>query len=113
MRKLTTCRFRIVLLIVAAMACAGGVTRAVSPPPSPPPPTCPCSVWPSSATPANPLVNDPSAVELGMKFRSDDNGNITGVRFYKGGATNGGTHVGHLWTSSGTLLGTVTFTNET
>jgi N,N-dimethylformamidase beta subunit-like, C-terminal/Domain of unknown function (DUF4082)/Bacterial Ig-like domain/Bacterial Ig domain len=80
---------------------------------SPPPPTCPCSVWASSATPANPLENDSGAVELGLKFRSDNNGSITGVRFYKGGAANGGTHVGHLWTSSGTLLGTVTFANET
>jgi RHS repeat-associated protein len=48
-----------------------------------------------------------------LKFRSDSDGLITGVRFYKGGALNGGTHVGHLWTSDGTLLGSVTFTNET
>jgi hypothetical protein len=33
------------------------------------------------------------------------------VRFYKGFA-NTGTHVGHIWTGSGTLLGTVTFTGE-
>jgi hypothetical protein len=47
-----------------------------------------------------------------MKFRSDVAGQITGVRFYKG-AANTGTHIGNLWTSTGTLLGTVTFTNET
>jgi hypothetical protein len=52
-------------------------------------------------------------VELGLKFRTDSDGVITGVRFYKGGPANGGTHVGHLWTSSGTLLGTVTFASET
>src|SRR5262249_48325552 len=40
------------------------------------------------------------------------NGYITGIRFYKG-TGNTGTHVGHLWTSSGTLLGSVSFTNET
>ena len=34
------------------------------------------------------------------------------MRFYKG-ATNTGTHVGNLWSSSGKLLGSVTFTNET
>jgi hypothetical protein len=51
-------------------------------------------------------------VEVGLKFRSDKDGLITGVRFYKGGAANGGTHVGHLWTSTGTLLGTATFTDE-
>ena len=37
---------------------------------------------------------------------------ITGIRFYKGSA-NTGTHVGDLWSSSGTLLATATFTNET
>ena len=80
---------------------------------SPPAPTCPCSVWAGSATPANPLENDGDAVELGLKFRSDTNGFISGVRFYKGGAANGGTHVGHLWTSAGALLGSVTFASET
>ena len=39
-------------------------------------------------------------------------GYITGIRFYKASA-NTGTHVGNLWTSSGTLLATATFTNET
>ena len=38
-----------------------------------------------------------------MKFRADVDGFVTGLRFYKGSA-NTGTHVGHLWTSSGTLL---------
>jgi hypothetical protein len=79
----------------------------------PPPPTCPCSVWGSGAAPANPGANDGAAVELGLKFRSNIDGYISGVRFYKGGAANGGTHVGHLWTGSGTMLGTVTFASET
>jgi hypothetical protein len=79
----------------------------------PPPPTCPCSIWGSGAAPANPITNDGDAVELGLRFRSDINGYISGVRFYKGGAANGGTHVGHLWTSGGTLLGSLTFSNET
>ena len=56
--------------------------------------------------------NDGHAVELGMKFRSDNNGYITGLRFYKT-TTNTGTHVAHIWSSSGTLLGTATFTGET
>ncbi len=74
--------------------------------------TCPCSIWGSSATPALAAANDPGAVEVGMRFRSDVAGTITGVRFYKG-APNTGTHVGHLWTNGGTLLGSVTFTGET
>jgi Domain of unknown function (DUF4082) len=98
---------------VAGNALAADVTWTFTTAAAAPPPTCPCSVWASSATPTNPLENDSGAVELGLKFRSDSNGNITGVRFYKGGAANGGTHVGHLWTSSGTLLGTVNFANET
>ncbi len=74
--------------------------------------TCPCSIWSPSVTPSIAAATDPGAVELGMRFRSDVAGTITGVRFYKG-ATNTGTHVGHLWTNSGTLLGSVTFTGET
>jgi hypothetical protein len=71
------------------------------------------TMWAPTATPANPIANDRNAVELGLKFRSDSDGFITGVRFYKGGPANGGTHVGHLWTSAGTLLGAVNFANET
>jgi hypothetical protein len=47
-----------------------------------------------------------------VKFRTDVPGTVTGISFYKG-PSNTGTHVGHLWTSTGTLLATVTFTNET
>jgi hypothetical protein len=53
-----------------------------------------------------------SAVELGVTFRSDASGSITGIRFYKASA-NTGTHVGNLWTSTGTLLATAIFANET
>ena len=56
-------------------------------------------------------ANDPKAVNVGVKFTATENGYITGIRFYKG-ASNTGTHVGSLWTASGTLLGQVTFTNE-
>src|SRR5262249_41476997 len=52
------------------------------------------------------------ALELGVKFRSDLNGVISGVRFYKS-AANTGQHIGNLWSTSGTLLGTVIFSNET
>jgi hypothetical protein len=55
---------------------------------------------------------DTSAVELGVKFRSSVAGYVTGIRFYKS-SQNTGTHTGHLWTASGTSLGSVTFTNET
>ncbi|MBO0684517.1 MAG: DUF4082 domain-containing protein, partial [Candidatus Dormibacteraeota bacterium] len=43
---------------------------------------------------------------------SDVAGSITAVRFYKG-PQNTGTHVADLWSSSGQLLATATFSNET
>ena len=74
--------------------------------------TCPCSVWPDTAVPANPNEADSSSVELGVKFRSDVAGSITGVRFYKS-SQNTGTHVGRLWSAGGQLLASATFTGET
>jgi hypothetical protein len=76
------------------------------------PATCPCSIWSSTATPATAATADSSAIEVGVKFRSDQAGFITGIRFYKG-TTNTGIHVGNLWSSTGALLGTATFANET
>jgi hypothetical protein len=70
------------------------------------------TIWPATTVPS--VVDDgpDSAVELGVKFRSDVAGSITGIRFYKA-AANTGTHVGNLWSSTGTLLGSITFSNET
>jgi hypothetical protein len=49
---------------------------------------------------------------MGVKFRTSAPGAVTAIRFYKG-VQNIGTHVGHLWTSTGTLLSSATFSNET
>jgi hypothetical protein len=65
-----------------------------------------------TSTPAVTTVNDPNPVELGFKFQANTDGEITGLRFYKG-PENTGTHVADLWSSNGTLLATATFTNET
>jgi hypothetical protein len=73
---------------------------------------CPCTIWPGSAVPALIDSGDGNPVEVGVKFRADIDGLISGLRFYKS-AANVGTHVGHLWTASGTLLATATFTGET
>ena len=70
---------------------------------------CPCSIFTPATTGAQ--ENDPSAVELGVKFRSDVAGFITGIRFYKT-AGNTGTHTGTLWSTAGANLGTVTFSGE-
>ena len=70
------------------------------------------TIWSANSVPNVPDVGLDSAVELGVKFKSDTSGTITAIRFYKS-ANNTGTHVGNLWTSSGTLLASGTFTNET
>ncbi len=64
------------------------------------------------ATPATIDSGDGSSVNLGVKFTSEVAGTVTGIRFYKA-ATNVGTHVGSLWSSTGTLLTSGTFTGET
>jgi hypothetical protein len=70
------------------------------------------SLWTNSPTPAIVDAGDGSSVELGVRFTANTNGFITGLRFYKS-AANTGTHVGSLWSSSGQLLATATFSNET
>jgi hypothetical protein len=70
------------------------------------------TIWASTAVPANVDHGADGSVELGVKFRSDVNGTVKGIRFYKT-STNTGTHVGNLWTSTGTLLASATFTGET
>lgn len=85
---------------------------ASPPPPQPTVPAGAITVFPQSATPANPNWNDSGALEIGMKFTSDAAGVVNGVRFYKG-ADNVGSHSGTLWTASGALLATGTFVGET
>src|SRR4029453_1532729 len=58
--------------------------------------------------PADP---DSSGTEVGIRFRADVAGQVTAIRFYKS-STNTGTHVGHLWSNTGTQLAAVTFTGE-
>lgn len=65
----------------------------------------------TAQTPASPAISDSGAVELGTAFVPSVAGTVTGVSFYKG-AGNGGTHVGTLWSSSGTKLATATFSGE-
>jgi len=73
---------------------------------------CPCTIWPDTATPAGGADSDTSAVELGVKFRTDQDGYVSGIRYYRPPESTG-THVGSLWTSTGTNLATVTFSGGT
>ncbi len=70
------------------------------------------SLFSSSDVPAVLSDADNVPVNLGVRFTSAANGVIEGIRYYKG-ASDTGTHTGSLWTSTGTLLATVTFANET
>ncbi len=63
-------------------------------------------------TPVTVDSGDTSAVNVGVQFTASEAGTVTGVRFYKA-ATNTGTHVGSLWSNTGTLLAQATFSNET
>jgi chitodextrinase len=69
------------------------------------------SIWSNSTTPSNPDNGNTTAQTIGTVFQSSVAGQITGLRFYKA-ATNTGTHVGGLYTDTGTLLGQVTFSGE-
>ncbi len=95
--------------------------RAPSPSASPPP-RRPARAS-SSPTPCVPdlagnAVQDgrggsgPFTYEMGVKVTATTSAEIRAIRFYKSpGET--GTHVGRVWTSSGTQRAQVTFTNET
>jgi hypothetical protein len=75
---------------------------------------CPCSIFAPWAT-VGAMNADTNSVELGLQFKSDTAGFITGIRFFKY-PENIGPHTGNLWSvgpSGGTLLASVVFTNET
>jgi hypothetical protein len=72
---------------------------------------CPCTIFPAAAAPSSARGTDGNSVEVGVKFRSDADGFITGIRFYKL-SVNTRAHVAHLWSGNGTLLATAAFSNE-
>ncbi len=75
--------------------------------------TCPCSMFGAMA-PAGSTNNDgPTPIEAGVRFRSDQDGLITALRYYKGAGWTG-TRKGHLWNADGSQqLAAVDFTGET
>lgn len=70
------------------------------------------SLWSNSYVP-NENAYASGYYEVGLKFSSDVAGTVTGVKFYEQTWMYGYNHVGHLWSSSGQLLATVTFSGET
>jgi hypothetical protein len=86
---------------------------AETPPPPPPPGTynCPCSGFLDTNTPDG-TYTDGQVITVGVKFSSLIDGKLTHIKYYKG-SQNTGVHVGKVWSSTGQLLATVTFTGET
>ena len=82
---------------------------------------CPCQLFADTTAPqygGNPTYDGrwsqapPYTYELGVKVQVDRAAEITAVRFYKEpGET--GTHVGRIWSATGTPIATVTFSGET
>ena len=70
------------------------------------------TIWPSTIVPATFDSGFRGSAELGVSFKADTSGTITAIRFYKS-AANTGLHLGHLWSQTGALLATVTFSGET
>jgi hypothetical protein len=96
------------IVLATAVAFAGFAVGAASPASA----ADTVSLWSNADTPGTIDVDDPSAVELGTRFRADVDGTVTGVRFYKS-AANSGPHTGSLWTEDGDRLAQVTFSDET
>jgi hypothetical protein len=69
-------------------------------------------VWQNAAPSGAVDAADTSAVNLGLQFQANSNGYVAGVRFYKY-SDNTGTHLGSLWSATGSLLASGTFTGET
>lgn len=72
----------------------------------------PAPLFPDSLVPSVPRSNDGSSIEVGTRIQPIVDGVLTAVRYFKPSGTTG-THVGKLWSSSGQLLASATFTNET
>ena len=69
---------------------------------------CPCSLLETTLTPQILSLTDNSSLTLGLKFTPTVNGYISGLRYWRS-ASNVGTHVGKLYSATGTVLATVTF----
>lgn len=72
------------------------------------------NIWPDPLSPL-PTSHIDAPVTLGVKFQSSVTGFVKGVRFFSANnvTTTPGDYTGQLWTASGTLLASGTFTNVT
>jgi hypothetical protein len=94
----------------AGMAAPAQWSFSTAKPPATPG-VCPCTLFDDADGPSSGPSSETDSLRLGIAFKADSPGNITGVRFYKA-AQNGGTHTIALWKSDGTQLATATVTSE-
>lgn len=70
-----------------------------------------------STTPGTTDSGDGGTYEMGITFTVSQHVHMTGINFYKGGSSNGGTHVGRLWDASTpgseVVLASGTYASET
>lgn len=85
---------------------------ALTPPPVTPPAT-PTRLF-TTQVPAQPNRSDGVTTdwEQGMRFSTNSQGEIRGIRYFKA-VGESGSHTGRIWSPSGTLLVSVAFANET
>lgn len=70
------------------------------------------SIWPDTAKPAQAAAKETRSVELGVRFRSNVDGSITGLRYYRmAGST--ASNRATLWSSNGAVLARTTFSSTT
>ena len=100
-----------VLLAVGAVGAVTSNASAALVPPSPAaavaPPTS-YSIWADSDGPAGPADSDARPAELGVRFSSQSDGWVLGVRYYKMNEAAASTR-GTLWTVGGDVLAQVNF----
>lgn len=70
------------------------------------------TLFSASDRPSLVAASDTQAVELGVRFRTDVAGTVTGIRYYRS-AANTGAHTAHLWSNGGRLLASATFPTTT
>lgn len=64
--------------------------------------------------PATPVNSEAGDISIGIMFQVDQDCQLVASLFYKGDATNGGTHVGRIWNAeTGAQIDNVTYTGET
>jgi hypothetical protein len=72
---------------------------------------CPCSLFASTSGVVLSDSGDAGPITVGLRFTAQTDGFITGLRYYRD-ALNTGTHTGALYTTDGTKLAGLTFTEQ-